>query len=1225
MPTFDTPNSTQTYTLSIPATVEVFGAGGGDGRGPDGESGGRGGYAKVEVDSGTTLVIEIGSGGNAPAGGPSPAGDGGDGGSFWGNDSAGGGGGGATVVTRQSDGVELVAAGGGGGGGGWDGDFESQRGGGGGARGGAGGQAYAKDGADAAGAGVGGDGADGTPDTGFGVGSGGAGGATTGGGVTVIETTDGGGSAGDGEVVVQFPDVSPPDNVSQTVVNDGEIDVSWASVSGAEYDVEVSVDGSAFEAVTTTSDESITYSAGEANKHQFRVRATNPDNTSDWVLTETVATDPSNLVATGGTFDPVDLSWDAAPDATEYRVLRAPTSGTAVSDYTEIATATTESYADDADPSTKHHYRIQAVYAGGADSALSNEATARRKGLLADVQDETTVELGWQAHADSTGGWLVEQRREYGSEFSAWREVTTTGPAVKQYTAGTSPDTTTQFRVTALTSRPSTGAYGDGTFGDGLYPVATDAESPGTAVATTDALGLAPRGVQASGWHVEIERPDGEGTVEPTILADVEASPRLNGTPEVTIPVPRAAKWLDEEWERQPMRVWRDGERLPIEQLSDPRIARGSGGDYVELVGRGGTSLSARYQDEVRDRSAHNVMRDVLEASGYAYTVDPAPATDGESFGTLSNRADFRNYAEINELTDPIDVGFDTLEPRRTSVMTPLPEIESAGVGIVNDSTVNWTASNAVEFDVGEQRSSEWTFETDYRIPGEHVGVWFRASYNYDGFLLIYLDGQKIGSIARQTADESDKSVEWKEISDLVGSRTVDEIDDLDPGQHTLRVEASGSDPSIPTQLGPEGSMYLDMPAVVDEREWDPSTFANTLDSNERLDGPPGVYSPQTIDFRIQPIQRATGATLDATVSDTTNEQAVGVGPIETDVQAAANATTIDRDFASSTRDFIARVVIGGADAGQGDSPNDGVETWYTNYRTVPQSLSELAIEYDALGSPSISESIDDPIQEVLVSKAKRANCIWEVQWDADLEEPRIIVTQVGQRTSDANPDIAEYEVTKDLSRELSGATVYGKSQDTQGEGFTGSLSGTDLANDRIEANSERVYAPDGTEFESVEASGDETVGDYEMAYQEGRLSITDDGAMTAGQDYLIDYSWQPVGSTERDVGFANHRVETLNAIRSDAGAAGAASFILDELDSPQWEAEVTIPQREAGFALVDAIAPSQLPSPGDERFEIRSIDEGAGEISLTLGARLSAGEVIDQIERSLSETAREV
>ena len=1195
MPTFDTPNSETTYDLVATATVAVSGAGGGDAN-SSGGAGGVGGYVSADISPGTTIRIVVGEAGATPSSGRSPGGDGGSGGS--GGSVAAGGGGGATFVERVSDGTVLAAAGAGGGGSTSASGIDC--GGGGGARGGLGGTAT-NQGGDAGGTGVGGDGADydsfSAP--------GGDGGTATGGGVVVNETQSGGGNTGDGVIEITFPNPNAPTSLTQTVTGDESVDVSWDGDDTGEYEVEVSEDGGAYEAVTTTLSTSLTYDADPAtNTHQFRVRTVNPSGASAWVSTDTVATDPSNLVAAADTFDPIGLSWDSALDATEYNILRATSSGATVSDYTQIATTTTESYADDVEPSTEYFYRIQADYPN-VDSQPSNEVSARRKGLLADVIDETTVALSWGGHTDSTGGWLVETRRQYDGTFSAWHDVTTTAPDVKQYEAGVSPGTTTELRVT---------------------PIDGGADAPGTATVTTASLGLGPRGVQASGWHVEVERPDGSGVVEPTILADVTASPRLNGKPEVRIPVPRAEKWLDEEWERQPMRVWRDGERLPIERLDDTRIVRGDSGDYVELIGRGGIDLNARYQDEVRDRSAHNVMRDVLNATDYAVTVDPAPATDGELFATLFERADFRNYSEIDDLRDPVDIEGSAVAPRRTGIMTPLPQLESAGVDIVNDATVNWTTSNAVEFDVAEQRSSQWEFDTEYRIPSEHVGVWFRASYNYDGYLLVYLDGQKIGSIARQAADESDKSVEWKEISDLGGSRTVDSIDDLDPGTHTLRVEASDTDPSIPeAPLGPAGSVYLDMPAVVDEREWDPSTFANTLDGNERLNGPPGVYSTQTVDFRIRPIQRATGVTLTSAVTDTTNDQSIGVGPTETDIQTIANATSIDRDFASSTRDFIARVALGGADGDQADGPNDDVEQYYTTYRTVPQRLTELTIEYDALGTPSISESLDDPIEEILTRKAKRANCIWEVQWDSTAGTPRIVVTQVGQRTSDADPDIATLDVTKDLSRELSGATVYGKTQQADAEGFTGSLSGTDLVNDRIEPTSERVYAPDGTEFESVAESGGDTPGDYEMSYQDGRLSITDDGNMTAGQDYLIDYEWTPAGSTERDVDFENHRVETLNAIRSDTGAAGAASFIVDELDSPQWEAEVTIPQREAGFNLVDAIAPSQLPNPGGERFEIRSIDEGAGEISLTLGARLSAGDVIDQIKRSLSETAREV
>ena len=824
--------------------------------------------------------------------------------------------------------------------------------------------------------------------------------------------------------------------------------------------------------------------------------------------------------------------------------------------------------------------------------------------LSATVDDPTTVSLSWTDNADNEDGFIAARRRVYSNGPSQWQDVATLDPNTESLVAKAPPDATVEYRITAFTEHT---------------------EASDTVQVTTPSLGLAPRGVQASGWHVEIDRPNGNGVVEPTILADVEASPRLNGTPEVTIPVPRATKWLDEEWERQPMRVWRDGERLPIEQFDDARIVRGSGGDYVELVGRGGTDLSARYQDEVRDRSAHNVMRDVLEASGYAYKVDPAPASEGEPFGTLTDAQDFAELADVDEFGEPVAID-NGIEPQRTAYMTPLDEITAAGVEIVSDTTVGWTASNALEFPITGSRSSTWSFEADYSIPSEHVGIRLRASLGYEGFAVFYLDGDFIGWIGRQNTS-SRPQPEWVDPVNLFQNGTVDELPDLDEGSHTMTIEVTDSPPGITTTFGPSGSFYLDVPVVFDTREWDPSNFADTVaDGGDRLDGPPGIYSTQEVDLRIQPIQRTTGATLNATVSDTTNDQAIGVGPIEDDIQLNANATSIDRDFASSTREFVARLVLGGADGDQADGPNDGVEQYYTNYRTVPQSLSDLTVSYDALGSPSVTESIDNPIQQVLTSTADRANCIWELQWDADAGEPQIIVTQVGQRTSDADPTLAQYQVTKDLAREISGATVYGRTQSVEGEQFEAQSIGVDLINDNIQGGSERVYGADGTVYESVEDSAEETSGDYEMEYKDGRISVLQTGDMSLTESYFIDYDWHPVGSVERSaLDFENHLVESLSALRSDAAAAEAASFLVDELDSPQWEAEVTIPQREAGFNLVDAIAPSQLPTPGDERFEIRSIDESAGEISLTLGTRLSAGQVIRQIEQTLGRTAREV
>jgi len=822
--------------------------------------------------------------------------------------------------------------------------------------------------------------------------------------------------------------------------------------------------------------------------------------------------------------------------------------------------------------------------------------------LQALVEDATTVSLTWVDNADNEAGLRVERRREYAGGWGRWTEIADLAPNTESYEADAPPDTTVEYRVTAYTPH---------------------AEGSDTAGATMPAMGLAPRNVHASGWHVEITRPDADGVAEPTILDGVELNPQLNDKPEVVVPIPYDEQWLDERWERQPVRAWRDGERLPVERVIDTELARGGGSNQVQLYLRGGHDLDARYQDEVRDRSAHNVMRDVLEASGYAYTVDPAPAAEGESFGTLNTTQDFVELVEGDPFDGPVEFDFG-VEPRRTAIMTPLDEITAAGIDIVSDTTLNWTASNAAEIPFGEGRDSTWTFELDYPIPADHLGVWFRMGHSYDGFLIVYLDGQKIASEARQADGESGEA-EWEDMLQLGSTRTVDDIDDLGAGEHTMTIETTSTDAG--TNLGGTGSAYIDMPVVFDTREWDPDNFATTLtDGDDRLDGPPGVYSTQDVDFRIRPLQRATGATLDATVSDTSNDQAIGVGPIVDDVELAPNATSIDRDFASSTQDIIARLRLGGADGGSGDSPNPGVEQYYTNYRTRPQRVEDLTVQYDALGSPSITESIDNPIQEVLTSKADRANCIWELQWDADAGEPKIVVTQVGQRTSDADPTLAQYSVTKDLSREISGATVYGRTQSVEGEQFEAQSTGVDLINDNIQGSSERVYDADGTVYQSAEDAGEETSGDYEMEYQDGRISVLQEGEMSLVESYYIDYDWHPVGSVERTgIDFENHRSDDFSGIRSDVAAQQAASFLVDELGAPQWEAEVTIPRREAGFALVDAIAPSQLPTPADERFEIKSIEESAGEVSLTLGARRSASDVLDQIERSLGETAREV
>ena len=322
MPTFG-PGS-HTYTMPGDGFVEVYGAGGGDAEGDDPQSGGTGGYVEIEVTSGTTLVIAVGeTAGPFPyVGGDSPAGDGGRGGQSDFVDE-GGGGGGATVITRQSDGVELAAAGGGGGGavGG-----PENVGGGGGARGGIGGTGEGgvdTNGEDGAGSGVGGDGGSGDPFAR----PGSDGGATTGGGVTVVETQTGGGNDGDGQVVVKtLPAV--PQNVDAAYVADDEIELSFGDNGAAtSFDVEMRRDDGAWVSPAggpSSPTSSGTYSYGPASdaaygaqvgidsKFEFRVRASNSVGTTDWAYSDVVYTTPvppHNPSVSRPDADTIQFSW----------------------------------------------------------------------------------------------------------------------------------------------------------------------------------------------------------------------------------------------------------------------------------------------------------------------------------------------------------------------------------------------------------------------------------------------------------------------------------------------------------------------------------------------------------------------------------------------------------------------------------------------------------------------------------------------------------------------------------------------------------------------------------------------------------------------------------------------------------------------------------------------------------------------------------------------------
>lgn len=136
------------------------------------------------------------------------------------------------------------------------------------------------------------------------------------------------------------------------------------------------------------------------------------------------------------------------------------------------------------------------------------------------------------------------------------------------------------------------------------------------------------------GWHVELDHPDGQ-TLTPSLVDDPRYLPTVNGLPEVILPVPRDEKYQQPAFEDAPMRVWKDGRRLPIEQLRDVSVRPG----HAELTGVGGVELLGRTRISTSGETTADVARDIVAETSYVADIDDTQ---------LNEFPDQRQYAATN-------------------------------------------------------------------------------------------------------------------------------------------------------------------------------------------------------------------------------------------------------------------------------------------------------------------------------------------------------------------------------------------------------------------------------------------------------------------------------------------------------------------------------------------------------------------------------------------------
>jgi hypothetical protein len=612
-----------------------------------------------------------------------------------------------------------------------------------------------------------------------------------------------------------------------------------------------------------------------------------------------------------------------------------------------------------------------------------------------------------------------------------------------------------------------------------------------------------------------------------------------------------------------------------------------------------------RVQQDFDDVTAEVAIQSILDTVSYDATVDPAPTADNELLTTLDSTEELSSAAR--SLSGPRAVDNGQAKPKQSAVIVPPGDISSGK--LVTDTRWNWTAVEALKLDVGARETTGFAVDLPYALAADNWGLYWRISENYEGFIEVFVNGQRLGAQAAFESDRTDQTVSWASAINPGTNNTADKIDI----SGTVDITFKATDGPPPNDIGPVGEAYIDSVVLFDKRRWDPANFSNTLTSNNFLDGPPGLFAPVDFDFDAVPIRRATGARAEASVSSTANSQSVSVSPDGETFTTADNATAVETDFASSTGQFVARATLGGVD---GDGSGSNVEDTVTRYRTQPQTLDSLTLKYDSIDSPGVSETVDATVADALSKYADRANLIWELQYDDGFQ---VVVTRPGQRTSAADPDLVDWRVDKDIEAEATRAIVHGQSKQIEGETFTADLNGVSLDNDAILKGSTRVYDDSGTEYVRGESE------DYVVNHVLGTIKMPDLGStLTEGDTFNIDYEAEVVGDFvgDRHADVRQPAIVDIPQIISQPQADQAALYIVGESEGPVVSAQATLARQDIGYRLTEALDLSALPDVGDLR--VRGITESPREVVLELGLGQSVGDVVDEIRSSLSDTARQ-
>ncbi|NHN40532.1 fibronectin type III domain-containing protein [Halorubellus sp. JP-L1] len=797
--------------------------------------------------------------------------------------------------------------------------------------------------------------------------------------------------------------------------------------------------------------------------------------------------------------------------------------------------------------------------------------------LSTDTVTASSVDLSWTDNTTTEDDYVLLRAREYADGFEPYREHTVLAPDTTAYTdTALVPGETYRYKVRVRTEH---------VFADS-----------GVEEITAGSIGLEQGRVPASGWHVELEHPDGR-TVRPTVAGDPERSPALNGLPTVRIPVEDDRDWTASGWEQAAMRVWHDGRREPIDEVTDIDVDVGEATAVLEGVG--GTELEQTVEVSVDSQPGHDLATDLItDNTPYAANVDdPASNSQGETLmQAADSSADFSGVTTLSS-TDPVVIEGGELALAQSCWVT---EGENATVQGGGNIPLSGASNGAVHQLDAAGEYLELDFDVDYRVPASAIAVAVRMWEDSGSpAWTAYLNGDPIDTVSGGVGINKD----W----DFLDGSTFDgdgyDGPDLTPGgnPHTFRLEVDSA--------ASDEELFVDVIAPHDSRF--SYTFDNTLDSNDALAGPEKKPDEFDVVFDVATsVYSVTDGRVVLEMDDVSGAQAVAAsndgGSTWTE---ASNTETLDTTFGSAGSSIRARVTLSRYGSSS-TTPTQG---------TQGQAIDSINVYAELEDIPVVeNRRLEGSLVDVLSEIARDGDYIWEYRRNADGTES-VEWTQPGQRSGELRGAVTNASVTKQTGQFTTKAIVEGSAQQRSGERVS-LPHGTWVAldHDRVKPGKEAVRDP---------STGDEYTrgADYEIDNLDGELKALSSGSITDGQEVAVDYPFETRGEYASGQWSGDAREltkQTFPGLTTDRACQQGALRIVQETSEPLWEAEVTV-ENQVGWRLVEAINPDVLP--GDEALEVWSVEASPQGVRLFLGSRPRLSEVVDRLERRVEATSRRV